>query len=226
MLRKPKLTILSILLIAMLAVTPLISAFDAFDDFFTEDSFMTDDDNFVFEDNQDFWVYFPDDGDFIFEDLDEDLFLDDPFEDPFIFDDPLDVPGDDMPELAPEDVPGLPEPEPEPDVPVIIRGKDYSIQITGTRMPSEINAGDQLLLHVYVKNTGRKNIDNLEITLINQELALRDNVGPMDLKRGDRESRMLLLDFPYKIESGYYYLRINVHADSIDRVIYRDIYVK
>lgn len=224
MLKKPKLTILSILLIAILAAAPLISAFDTFEDFFTEDSFVTENGDFVFDNNQDFWVYFPEDGDFIFEDSYEDLFLDDPFEDPFIFDDPFDVPGDDMPELAPVDIPSVhTEDEPEP---VFIREKGLSIQITGTRMPSEINAGDQLELRVSIKNNGKETLDKLKIVLVNQELSLRHAVGPMDLKRGDKASRILLLDFPYDVYPGYYYLRINVHANGIDRVIYRDIYVK
>ncbi|MBN1645285.1 hypothetical protein JW851_04605 [Candidatus Woesearchaeota archaeon] len=225
MLKKPKLTILSILIIAMLAAVPLISAFDdAFDEFFTEDSFFTEDGDFIFEDDPDFFVYYPEDESLLYDEPYDDLFIGDPFEDPMIFDDSFDVPGDDMPEMAPQDIPLAHQPEEQP--PVIIREKGLSIQITGTRMPDEINAGDQLLLRIYLKNNGKENLDNLKITLVNQELALRRSVGPMDLKKGDKETEILLLDFPYDTESGYYYLRINVHANGIDRVIYRDIYVR
>ncbi len=139
--------------------------------------------------------------------------------------DPYDTPYSHYPDITPDEYPRE-EPEEEEPEPTIIREKGLSIQITGTRMPDEINAGDQLELRVYLKNNGKEKLDNLKIVLVNQELSLRHAVGPMDLKRGDKASRILLLNFPYEVHPGYYYLRINVHANGINRVIYRDIYVK
>ncbi|MBW2968735.1 hypothetical protein KY304_00060 [Candidatus Woesearchaeota archaeon] len=141
----------------------------------------------------------------------------------YIFD-PADTDYSHYPYIGPEDFPTFESDEEEPLT--TIKEKGLRIQITGTRMPSEINAGEQLLLRVYLKNNGDEHIDNLKITLVNQELALRDSVGPLDLRKGHKASKILLLDFPDSIQPGYYYLRINIHANGIDRVVYRDIYVK
>lgn len=239
MLTKPKITILSLLIIAILSLVPIITA--------SEDFFLDSNDDLLFPEGSleestqysyDPYYYTYDDSPDAPElnnipylntepeesEYEEDMFVYDPYHDPIDFDDPFDAPGDDIPEIAPEDIPTAPQPtEKEPDLPAI-KEDGYSIRITGTRMPSKITAGDQLMFKIYVKNTG-KSIDHMKITLVNQELALRDSIGPIDLDRGDKASKTLLLDFPFKVQPGYYYLRITVHADGIDRVIYRDIYV-
>jgi len=142
--------------------------------------------------------------------------------------DPQDVPWSDYPDPLPSPTPApFPEPTPGPAPGPTDSESGLSIQITGTRMQSEISPGDQLLLKIYVKNNGKEKLEDMKIVLVNQELALRDSIGPMDLKRGERASKTLLLDFPQGIEKGYYYMRINVHAaDGIDRVIYRDVRVE
>lgn len=288
MLSKPKLTILSIMLVAMLLAVPMINAFgDAFTDYslndpiWTEDYSLTDpvfsngvesdepafsDDSYNYdlasdseEDSEDLYLSVTEQ-DYIEHDSegldiddtdadvnddnynsaldaddtaanDDDFLWDNPFEDPLNFDDPFDVPGDDIQDIGDDDIPAstpapFPEPTPGP-VPGPADDEDgLSIQITGTRMQSEISPGDQLLLKIYVKNNGKEKLEDMKIVLVNQELALRDSIGPMDLNKGERASKTLLLDFPQGIETGYYYMRINVHADGIDRVIYRDIRVE
>jgi len=288
MLSKPKITILSIMIVAMLLALPMINAFD---DIFTDgslyDSIWTDDISLsdpvfandysltdpIFSDDSDF------DGD-VFSgnyynyDLDysdsEDLYLsvtehdntnydadglylddnynsaldasdsdenaddflwDNPFEDPLTFDDPFNIPGDDIQDIGDQDIPSSaprsnPEPTPGPGPIPTINENGLNIQITGTRMQSELSPGEQLMLKIFIKNNGKEKIEDMKIVLVNQDLALRDSIGPMDLKKGAKASKTLLLDFPEGIESGYYYLRINVHADGIDRVIYRDILVE
>jgi len=157
----------------------------------------------------------------------DDFLWDNPAEDPFYFDDPMDFPGDDIQDIGDDDIPPAPYQgdNGKDDYNPTLNTNGLSIKITGTRMPNEINQGEQLRLKIYIKNTG-KTLDNLKIVLVNQEIAVRHAVGPMDLKSGEKTSRTLLLDFPSKITPGYYYLRINAHANGIDRVIYRDIYVK
>lgn len=290
MLSKPKLTILSIMMVAMLLAMPAINAFDdvftdysLYDPIWTEDSSLTDpvfsngiesnefsfsdgsygydDYELVYSDSEDLYLEATDrdytdydsegldidDTDAVFDGVnnnynsasdnsnanrdaaDEDDFLwDNPFEDPMNFDDPFDVPGDDIQDIGDDDIPSQPgtNPEPTPGPGPTINEDGLSIQITGTRMQSEISPGEQLLLKIYVKNNGKEKLEDMKIVLVNQELALRDSIGPMDLRRGERASKTLLLDFPQGVEPGYYYLRINVHADGIDRVIYRDIRVE
>jgi len=286
MLSKPKLTILSVIIVAMLLAVPMINAFDdvfsdysLYDPIWTEDSSLVDPifsngieyDNFAFSgdsydydleysDSEDLYlsVTEPDYNDYDVDGLDiddtdavfdgvnnnnhnsasdstasneDDGFLwDNPFEDPMTFDDPFDVPGDDIQDIGDNDIPPAPTSNPEPipgpgPVPTI-NENGLNIQITGTRMQSEINPGEQLMLKIFVKNNGKEKIEDMKIVLVNQDLALRDSIGPMDLKRGAKASKTLLLDFPEGIEPGYYYLRINVHASGIDRVIYRDILVE
>ncbi len=287
MLSKPKLTILSIMIVAMLLAVPMINAFDdVFTDYslddpiWTEDYSLTDpvfsngvesdesafsDDSYNYDlasDSEDLYLGATeqdyeeydregldiDDTDADVNDnnydstsadsnadntaADEDDFLwDNPFEDPINFDDPFDVPGDDIQDIGDDDIPATtpasnPEPTPGPAPGPADEEDGLSIQITGTRMQDEIRPGDQLLLKIYVKNNGHEDLDNMKIVLVNQELALRDSMGPMHLANGERASKTLLLDFPQGIEPGYYYLRINVHADGIDRVIYRDVRVE
>lgn len=144
--------------------------------------------------------------------------------------DPQDFPWSDYPDPLPTPAPPTPAvpgptPGPEPGPGPSDEEAGLSIQITGTRMQDELSPGDQLLLKIYVRNNGNEKLENMKIVLVNQELALRDSMGPMDLRKGERTSKTLLLDFPQGIEPGYYYLRINVHADGVDRVVYRDVRV-
>ncbi len=218
------LTIISIFLIVMLITTPLLVF--SWDDYYYEPY-----DYYYYEPYDDYY-YEPYD-DYYYEPAPEVVETLVVAPEPIIewtyddFDpifDPVDTDYSHYPDIGPEDFPTF-EPEEKEPIPTI-QEEGLSIQITGTRMPNEINAGDQLLFRLYLKNNGKDHIDNLKITLVNQELALRDSVGPLDLRRGHRASKILLLDFPYEIQPGYYYLRINVHANGLDRVVYRDIYVK
>ncbi|MBW2996346.1 PKD domain-containing protein [Candidatus Woesearchaeota archaeon] len=88
-----------------------------------------------------------------------------------------------------------------------------------------VNAGDTVILKTYVENIGEDDLEDLHITAVIQELAVRDNVGPFDLDEGDEESKNLYLEIPEYAEPGIYDIRITYSNDLLRRVIYREITV-
>ena len=86
-----------------------------------------------------------------------------------------------------------------------------------------IRAGDTALLSVSIENTGNKDMKNVKITAIIPELAVRDSVGPFNIRAGKQKTRTLYLRIPSWVLPGVYDVRIAVNANDYHRIKYREL---
>jgi len=101
---------------------------------------------------------------------------------------------------------------------------EISIRILSTRFPAQTQSGEFLPLRIRIENTGTKNLDDVKVAVVNQELAIRSSIGPFDLDKHEDQTKTLYLDIPEYTPEGEYYLRFTVTSNGNTRkVIHRDI---
>lgn len=118
----------------------------------------------------------------------------------------------------------IPEPTPEPTEP---EAKDVlGIHIDTIRIGDafEQQNGNDVPFYISFTNNGNQKLHHVEATVVVQELALRANMGPFDLGVGDDVTKLLFLPLD-AVQPGLYPVRITLHSDEEDRVLYREIQV-
>lgn len=225
------LALISILLIIMLIASPFFVLSEDWDD-----TSYNDDDDTYYEDND--GTTYDDSDDVEYDEYDGTTYEEEPADDKSgdaeisgqvyndfdPIDEPTDMPGNPDPDLPNEQNPDKePVPAEEPDEPVITEIDGIGLHITAMRYDDKIHPGDQMLMTVYMKNNGDIDLDNTELTIVNQELALRAHIGPFDFNDGLNAKKKLLLEFPEGIEQGTYYLRITIQSKDIKRIVYREV---
>jgi len=79
---------------------------------------------------------------------------------------------------------------------------------------------------VYFENKGKRELDDVSVTVTIPELGIRKKVGPFDLKRGKEIKKTVLLEIPDDTRKGVYYAKITISNDRTKRVRYRPIFIE
>ncbi len=100
----------------------------------------------------------------------------------------------------------------------------YNVHLSSIRL-SDFPTG---VVPVYVtfKNDGRKELENLKLTVSISDLNIKKTEGPMDIRAGKKDTFTLLLELPEDVQPGLYPVRITVDASHTHRVMYRDILIE
>jgi len=89
-----------------------------------------------------------------------------------------------------------------------------------------ISLGEDLFSYVYFENKGKRELDDVSVTVTIPELGIRKKVGPFDLKRGKEIKKTVLLEIPDDTRKGVYYAKITISNDRTKRVRYRPIFIE
>ncbi len=81
--------------------------------------------------------------------------------------------------------------------------------------------GAETFLYVSLKNSGRRNVDDVKITAIVADLDVRAVSGPFRIRKGDSASRLLYFMIPEDAKPGDYYIRVSVTSGKDSAVKYR-----
>jgi hypothetical protein len=119
-----------------------------------------------------------------------------------------------------------PVPTPEP-VATTEEAAEFGIHLSSIRISDAFNqkAGNEIPVYVSFSNNGNRKQDHVKATIVIQDLAVRSTLGPFDLKTGDDVTKTLLVDLDQDTKPGLYPVRITLHSDETDRVVYREIEV-
>ncbi len=103
-----------------------------------------------------------------------------------------------------------------------------TVYIKSIDMPNGdiVEAGDTVNFNLRFKNTGDIKLKNVKATALIQELAVRDSIGPFDLKKGDERTETLSLEIPEYAEDGEYVVRLTISNNDVHRIVYRFIVVR
>ncbi|HSU72615.1 MAG TPA: hypothetical protein VLJ21_02090 [Candidatus Binatia bacterium] len=102
---------------------------------------------------------------------------------------------------------------------------EFGIHISTVRISDafEQHSNGEVPVYVTFSNDGTKKLENVKATIVIQELGVRDNVGPFDLKRDEERTELLFLPLDGHIQPGTYPVRITLYSEDTSRVIYREI---
>ncbi len=106
-------------------------------------------------------------------------------------------------------------------------GDEFSVFIGTIRIPDAYDsmAGESVPVTITIQNNGDKKLENVEVTIVVQDLGIRASAGPFDLSVNKKASKTLLVELPADVEPGTYYARISINSGSVHRVKHRDIEV-
>ncbi len=79
--------------------------------------------------------------------------------------------------------------------------------------------------YISFSNNGDATLRHVKAAIVIQDLALRASVGPFDLGQGDELTQKLFLPLDGTVRPGVYPVRITLHGDDVNRVVYREIEV-
>ena len=89
-----------------------------------------------------------------------------------------------------------------------------------------LNIGEDLRTTITLSNIGDKDLEDATITVVVPELGIWKKIGPLDLDKGDKETREVILDMPDDVEPGEYMARIVVSNSKVRRVVHRPIIIE
>jgi len=101
---------------------------------------------------------------------------------------------------------------------------EYGIHISAIRIPAayEYNAGDTVEITLSFANDGDEELEDVKASVTVYDLALRESVGPFDLKKGKKVTKTMYLELPEDAEKQSYYARITIDSNEVKRVVYRE----
>lgn len=101
---------------------------------------------------------------------------------------------------------------------------EFGIHISAIRIPAayEYNAGDTVEITLSFSNSGDENLENVKAYVTIPEFAVKDVVGPFDLKKNRKATETLYIELPEDAEAQSYYARIVIDSDNVKRVVYRE----
>jgi hypothetical protein len=104
---------------------------------------------------------------------------------------------------------------------------EYGIHISAIRIPAayEYNAGDTVEITLSFANNGDEELEDVKASVTVYDLALRESVGPFDLKKGKKVTKTMYLELPEDAEKQSYYARITIDSNEVKRVVYREFEV-
>jgi hypothetical protein len=119
-------------------------------------------------------------------------------------------------------IPPTPGPGPEPEMKEV-----FGVYIDTIRISDafEQTGGSEVPFLITFTNNGDKKLTHVKAVVVIQDLALRASVGPMELSVGEDTSEHMYLPLDSNVKPGVYPVRITIHGDDIDRVVYREIEV-
>ena len=83
--------------------------------------------------------------------------------------------------------------------------------------------GDEIEISMDVENKGTEKLKDITISATIQELGLRRNIGPFDLKRKNEASKRIVMNIPEDVPEGEYYIRLTFSNDNVKRIKYRQV---
>ncbi|MFH1641590.1 MAG: S8 family serine peptidase [Nanoarchaeota archaeon] len=115
-------------------------------------------------------------------------------------------------------------PVPAPKIPIKINN---NVKISSAKIINDyIQPGEDLQTKVSIENEGNTDLDDVKITLVIPELALRKRIGPFDLDEGDDITELIYAQMPDNTPPGEYLVRITISNDKVKRVRHRSIIVR
>jgi len=123
---------------------------------------------------------------------------------------------------------GVITPVPQPEQPAQAKeDPEFGISIGSVRIGDAFNqyAGADVPVYLTFSNSGDRQLEDVKATVVIQDLAVRDSIGPFDLRRNEQRSELLLLQLDESVQPGLYPVRITLYSEETSRVIYREIEV-
>lgn len=119
-------------------------------------------------------------------------------------------------------IPGAPRP-----APITEEDDRLSAFIGAIIIPDayDAQAGDTVPVTISFKNNGDHELEDLEGSVVIQDLSVRASFGPLDLPIGKRVSKTVNVELPEDAEPGTYTARIEVYSGSVHRIKHRDVEV-
>jgi hypothetical protein len=104
----------------------------------------------------------------------------------------------------------------------------YKAKLNKIRMVGDgfLSRGDDLRTSISISNIGDADLEDTRITVIIPELGIWKKVGPLDIDKGDKETREVFLDMPDNVRPGEYMARIVVSNNKIRRVVHRPVVIE
>ena len=104
---------------------------------------------------------------------------------------------------------------------------EFGIHISAIRIPAayEYKAGDTVEVTLSFSNSGDENLEDIKAYVTIPEFAVKDVVGPFDLKKNKKITETLYIELPEDAEAQSYYARIVIDGDKVKRVVYREFEV-
>jgi len=101
---------------------------------------------------------------------------------------------------------------------------EFGIHISAIRIPAayEYKAGDTVEITLSFSNSGDENLENIKAYVTIPEFAVKDVVGPFDLKQNKKATKTLYIELPEDAEAQSYYARIVIESNNVKRVVYRE----
>ncbi len=101
---------------------------------------------------------------------------------------------------------------------------EFGIHISAIRIPAayEYSAGDTVEITLSFSNSGDENLEDIKAYVTIPEFAVKDVVGPFDLKKNRKATETLYIELPEDAEAQSYYARIVIDSDNAKRVVYRE----
>lgn len=139
------------------------------------------------------------------------------------------TPGVPNPENPPDfsQVPPQPQPAPTP-TPPTPRGAPegfFKLFISSIRILDDQSPGGMVPAFITFRNDGTKDLDNLKIAVVVQDLGIRGSEGPFDLEGRQLVTKTVLVELPEEVEPGTYDARITLSNGKERRVLYRPLEV-
>ncbi len=93
---------------------------------------------------------------------------------------------------------------------------------------NSLNAGDELNAFITVKNSGEKDLEDVKVAMVIQDLSARGAAGPFDLKKGRTMTIpvRIFIDSDAVISQNVYDARFTISNGDARRVVYREIDVE
>ena len=104
------------------------------------------------------------------------------------------------------------------------KDETLKIRILSARLPAQSAIGETIMMTISIENKGTEKLTALKIAAVSQELALRTNIGPFDLAKGEETTKTLMLEIPEGTPEGTYYIRFTATSNSqAKHAVHKDI---
>ncbi|MBI4145199.1 hypothetical protein HY493_03260 [Candidatus Woesearchaeota archaeon] len=102
--------------------------------------------------------------------------------------------------------------------------EEFGIGVSSIRIEDFQAPGSDVPVHITFSNDGNQDL-RVKASVVIQDLGIRASAS-VDLDKGDEHTETIWLPLDGGIEPGIYPVRITLHSDETQRVVYRDLVVE